>query len=229
MTGSRRGSTEHQSSMRAVLAARDRDRELVVAVAVEAQHGELVNVSNTSWLAKPSRSSACGRSSLRNEPVAEKFLRKHDLRRVVGAVLGVAVAGALLVDPPRRGLVADAPYVREPLTLRGSRYGCSQSGSSMMWESASCMGRAHTAGRDDRPRAGRVTTGPTGPAAPRCRRRAGSGHPRSAGAAGCRAPPARRPPRSSRSGAAARAPGEVGPDGAAVNPAPRGTVGRPFR
>ena len=41
----------------------------------------LWNVLNTSWLEKPSRSSARGRSSAMNEPVAAKFLRLHDLAR----------------------------------------------------------------------------------------------------------------------------------------------------
>ena len=35
------------------------------------------NVLKTSWLSKPRRSRVCGRSSLRNDPVAAQFLRNR--------------------------------------------------------------------------------------------------------------------------------------------------------
>ena len=55
------------------------------------------NVLNTSWLAKPSRSRARGRSSETNEPVAAKFLRAHDLGRLVVAVVVAGVASTQAV------------------------------------------------------------------------------------------------------------------------------------
>ena len=54
------------------------DRERRVAVRGRcATRAELVNVSNTSWLANPSRSSARGPVVSMNEPVAMKFLRSR--------------------------------------------------------------------------------------------------------------------------------------------------------
>ena len=69
----------------------------------------LWNVLNTSWLEKPSRSSARGRSSARNEPVAAKFLRFMISAASIGAVLvrrGAFGAGG---RTRRRGRAAAPP------------------------------------------------------------------------------------------------------------------------
>ena len=123
VTGSSRGSTEHQSST-----ARCCARAIVTASSWSPSRSKrsacgLVNVSNTSWLAKPSRSSAAARSSFRNEPVARKFLRSVIWAASVGAVRRVAVQRGRALDrvERRRVLVGVVPDEREPLAASGRR------------------------------------------------------------------------------------------------------------
>ena len=73
--GSRRGSTEQNSTMPRLWARAAPMASSRSPPCSQSCRRRLWNVLNTSWLAKPSRSRARGRSSATNEPVAAKFLR----------------------------------------------------------------------------------------------------------------------------------------------------------
>ena len=144
VAGSRRGSTEHQSSAARCWARAERDRELVVAVAVEAQDVRARERVEHELAREPEVIERAGTVVVQERTGREEVLAQRDLRRVVGAVLGIAVH-ARSPSPPRRS--ASCP--RRPIVhtngnrsrVVASRYGCSQSAGSMMCESASCIGR----------------------------------------------------------------------------------------
>ena len=64
----------------------------------------MLNVLKTSWLAKPSRSSAWGRSSLMNEPSGGPVLAGQQVGLVVGPPLGIL--------PPRPGSADELLFTR---------------------------------------------------------------------------------------------------------------------
>ncbi len=72
---SSRASTEQNSAMPRLWARAAPKASSTSPECSQSRSRRLWNVLNTSWLAKPSRSSARGRSSATNAPVAAKFLR----------------------------------------------------------------------------------------------------------------------------------------------------------
>ena len=141
-TGNRRGSTEHQSSI-----ARRCPRATSAASAGSPARSmrntcELVNVSNTSWLAKPRRSNARGRSSSMNDPVAAKFFRSMICAASSARYSGSACARRMRSTSNACVLGAfAAPRTGKRARRSSARWPSSHAGGSMMCESASCMGR----------------------------------------------------------------------------------------
>ena len=103
---------------------------------------ELVNVSNTSWLAKPSSSSARGRSCSMNEPVAAKFLRSMICDSSSARYAGSACDRRMRSTSNPCVLESSAaPSTGSLARCSTARCASSHAGGSMMCESASCIGR----------------------------------------------------------------------------------------